>query len=143
MNRFEMMQQGTAYNIKAYINHTHNNLGIKNIERIFNKPSSRLILMINTREKLDDEVNAFIRKDKLILESVIEMELNRPYRMHHTGRDLHDDEMDISIIGFSEIDLKPGYRYQVQSCKLVNPNLVKVVLSSKETFGHAHRRFYN
>jgi hypothetical protein len=114
---------------------THNSLGIKKIDRIYDKNRNQLILMVNTHEMLDRELNTFLKHNNLILEAPIQMDYNRPFRTHLAGDDLRPDGgIDISLIGFAEIKLKPGYHYTVMSCQLINPTLVKIILNSRISF---------
>ena len=117
------------------INRTRSNIGIRKIDRIYDKNKDQLILMVSTVEMLEREVNAFLKGNELILEASIQLNYNKPYRMHLAGEDIqHDSAFDISLIGFSEIKLKPGYHYTVISCQLINPTLVKIILGSQVSF---------
>jgi len=94
-----------------------------------------LILMVSTREMLDREVSAFLKGDRLILEAPIQLDYNKPFRTNFQhGNRMLDGEKDMSLIGFSEITLKPGYHYSVLSCQLSNPTLVKIILESRFSF---------
>ena len=94
-----------------------------------------MILMVSTRELLDREVSAFLKGNNLILEAPIQLDFNRPYRTNfQNGKNPGDYDRDMSLIGFSEIALKPGYHYSVISCELSNPSLVKIILESRFSF---------
>lgn len=132
-----------SYNNFPHHNKSINNLGIYQIERNYNVNTNQLTLMVRTSKTLDNEVDAFLEGNKLVLGSLLQPEFNQPFRSHLLGRDLYDDEMDISVIGFSEIELKPQYHYTLDSCQLINPRLVKIILNSKKSFitsDHLHLR---
>ena len=135
-----MMQQGTPNNYTDHVNKTHNNLGIKNIERLDKNDSNQVILKVTTREKLESKVNAFIRRNKLVLESPIKMERTQTEGGYINGKDRIINESDISIIGFSEIRLKHAFQHNIQSCRLLNPNLVKVTLNNRPLFLSMHHK---
>ena len=121
-----------------HMKNNRNYLGIKKIDRIYDNNSHQLVLLVSTKDMLGKEVNAILKGSNLILEAPYEMETNRPLRTHLIGREfLRDYENEVSVIGFSEIKLKPGYHYQVLSCQLINPNLVKILLQSKFSFNHS------
>lgn len=120
---------------------TRNYLGIRKIDRYYDKNNSQLILMVSTAEMLDRELNTFLKEDRLILEAPLQPDYNRPYRTHLVGSDLLNDyENEVSVIGFSEIKLKPGYAYSLVSCQLINPALVKIILRSDAVFTKSHHR---
>ena len=130
-----IMRHSMSEHVADQMLRTHNSLGIRKIDRIYDKNRNQLILMVNTSEMLDRDLNAFLKHNSLILEAPIQMDYNRPFRTHLTGDELlPDGEIDISLIGFAEIKLKPGYHYTVMSCQLINPTLVKIILNSRVTF---------
>jgi len=130
----EVMHHSRSYNSSSHHNKSLNNLGINKVDRRYNVNTKQLTLLVQTSKNLDSQVNAFLEGHKLVLESPIQMEFNQPYRAHLLGKDLYDDDIDVSIIGFSEIELKPQYHYSIDSCQLINPKLVKIILKSKKSF---------
>jgi len=57
---------------------------------------------------------------------------NKPIRTHLIGADIRNEFEDgLLIIGFSEIRLKSGYKYQLNSCQAIDSRLIKVILSFK------------
>ena len=139
----EFMHQKNSHNTFPPHKKSINNLGIFKVDRKFNVNTNQLILLVQTSKNLDKEVDAFLEGNKLVLGSSLQMEFNQPYRAHLVDKDLYNDELDVSIIGFSEIDLKPQYHYTLDSCQLINPNLVKIILTSKKFFitsNHLHLR---
>lgn len=133
MNQF--MRHSISEKMTDLSKRTSNNLGIKKIDRVYDKYKDQLILMVNTREMLGREVNAFLKGNNLILEAPFQLDYNKPYRKHLIGKDLlYESEIDVSLIGFSKIKLKPGYHYTVLSCQLINPTLVKIILYSRISF---------
>jgi len=135
MNVKQIMHQH-IFEHPGEISHGSSNLlGIQRIDRIYDKKRNQLILMVNSHEMLDAEVNAFLKGYNLLLEASYLLNYSRPFRVHLMDNGVFDnDENDVSVIGFSEIKLKPGYRYTVMSCQLLNPRLIKVILKYTPTF---------
>ena len=108
---------------------SHNHLGIKKVKRINNKEKEQMILMVETNEILGKEVSAFLKGNILILEAPYQLSFDKPFRTHLVGQEIIGDyEDEVSVIGFSQIELKKGYNYEVLSCQLLNPGLVKIIL---------------
>ena len=135
MNMNHYMRHSISDQVSDLSKRNNNNLGIRKIDRIYDKYRDQLILMVNTREMLGREVNAFLKGNDLIMEAPFQLDYNKPYRRHLIGKDiLYESEIDVSLIGFARIKLKPGYHYTVLSCQLINPNLVKIILHSRISF---------
>ena len=116
-----------------------NRLGIRKIDHVYDKPKGQLLLMVHTREKLDAEVTALLKGTQLILEAPVQLDVNKPFHIKLAGSELMPHgEIDLQVIGFSEIKLKPGYHYSLISCQLVHPNQVKVTLKSSISFNNSN-----
>jgi hypothetical protein len=132
MNMNEIVRHRTSDHVADQMSRYRNILGIKKVDRVYDKNKDELILLVNTREMLDAEVSACLKGNLLILEAPIQLDYNKPYHTKLAGGDpLRDSEIDLSLIGFSEVKLKPGYHYSLISCQLINPTLVKIILNSK------------
>jgi hypothetical protein len=131
----QLVHQHMPEHLTGQTHKSGNNLGIRKIDRIYDKGKNQLILMVSTRELLDRDVSAFLKGSRLILEAPIQLDYNKPYRTNfQNGKPPRDYDRDMSLIGFSEIALKPGYHYSVISCQLSNPTLVKIILESRFSF---------
>jgi len=121
------VMQGQLTTIRNY-------LGVKKIDRFNDRKRGRLVLMISCTDLLDDEINCSIKGNKLVVEAPYRVRIDRPYHTHNLDSDvISEEENDVSVIGFSEIRLKSGYHYTVISSQLINPGLIKVILSYKKT----------
>jgi hypothetical protein len=108
---------------------SHNQLGISRIDRITDKHRKNLILILESDRSLGTDFNALLRESNLILEAPLEPEYDKPFHTHLVGREILDDEEEVDpLIGFTEIRLNPVFYYSVQSCQVMHPGLIKVVL---------------
>jgi hypothetical protein len=58
------------------------------------------------------------------------MEYEKPFKMHLIDKEsLSDYEGGVLTIGFSELHLNQSFRYTLLSCQMINPGLLKVILS--------------
>lgn len=113
---------------------SQNHLRIRKVKKINEKVKEQLILLVDTDEIIDNQVNAFIKGNILILEAPYQLYDSKPLRTHLLDREKDGDlEEEVSVIGFSQIQLKKGFHYEVQSCQLINPGLVKVILRYKRS----------
>jgi hypothetical protein len=111
---------------------TRNYLKINRVDRKYDPGKNHLVLMVSTGEFLDEDVNVFLKDNSLVLEAPYHLDYTRPYRAHLVGnRVLNNYENEVSLIAFSEIKLKPGFHYSIQSHDLINPYLMKIILRSK------------
>lgn len=109
---------------------SQNELQINRIEYLYEKQRGRLVLLLESDLPLDQEVNAFIKGDHLIIEATRTVGYEKPFRTHLIEREgISDSEQESLKIGFSELKLKPGSNYHIFSCQLISPKLIKVVLS--------------
>ena len=140
MNMNHYMRHSISDQVSDLSKRNNNNLGIRKIDRIYDKYRDQLILMVNTREMLGREVNAFLKGNDLIMEAPFQLDYNKPYRRHLIGKDiLYESEIDVSLIGFARIKLKPGYHYSVLSYQLINPTLIKIILKSSVALHQSNR----
>ena len=113
---------------------SQNHLRIRKVKKINEKKKEQLVLLVDTDEIIDNEVNAFIKGNSLILEAPYQVFDSKPIRTHLLDRDTNGDlDEEISVIGFSQIQLRKGFHYELISCQLVNPGLVKILLKYKRS----------
>lgn len=109
---------------------SQNELQINRLEYLYETQRGRLVLLLESNLPLDQEVNAFIKGDHLIVEATRTVGYEKPFRSHliEKGRGA-DGETESLKIGFSELKLSPGSKYHLFSCQFINPRLIKVILS--------------
>lgn len=90
--------------------------------------------MVETSRRVGSGVETIIREDKLILETQLESSYNKPIRSHLLRRE-NRAEFEEGLIDtrFSEIQLNSGFEYSFISCRVMEANLVKVILGFKPT----------
>lgn len=142
MYRKELIKRGWSMNAFYHAARSYDNLGIEKVDREYYPNSDKLVLWVSTREKLDGEPNAFLKEHHLVVESPISAELNPPQRSHLMEEELFANDMGLTIIGFSEIELKPHCSYTVEYTRLINPNLLKIVLKTKKLLFHPNHARY-
>ena len=92
----------------------------------------RLVILLESDRPLDRDVNAFLKNDYLILEASRPVDFGKPLRTHLIDQDFLSGRAPENIqIGFSELVLNHDFRYNVVSCQLINPMLIKVILDFK------------
>ena len=47
-------------------------------------------------------------------------------------------ENEISVVGASEVELKPGYQYSILSCRLVKPRQIQVIFEFRSHISGKH-----
>jgi len=110
---------------------SRNDLDITRIDYIKDAKKSQLVIFLESDLLQDLEaVDTLIQENNLIIEAPRSMEYEKPIRAHLIDiESLLRQEKGIVGIGFSEVKLKPGFRYTVLSCQMINPGLLKVILS--------------
>lgn len=136
MQTKQLVRHRTFDNVSEEISKTRKRLAIKKIDRIYDRTNSQLTLLVSTREMLERELSVHVRGDSLILEAPIEFEFNHSFRNFRREDLKPGNESEIELIGFSEIRLKPGYRYSVQPCQWINPELVKIILKCNPSISY-------
>ena len=90
----------------------------------------QLVIFLESTLFFEQEVNALVKGSNLIIEALRSMEYEKPLKTHLIDKQyLLEMGKGILTIGFSEVQLKQGYRYTVLSCQMINPGLFKVILS--------------
>ena len=110
---------------------SRNDLEISRTDYLMDMKKNQLVIFLESDLLFDLEaVNVLIQGNNLIVEAPRSMEYEQPFRVHLIDREyLLQQEKGILEIGFSEVRLKPGFSYSVLSFKMINPGLLKVILS--------------
>jgi len=129
MHRNHVIYQPSSEKLKHQFLQSENSLGIGNLSFIRDQKKQQLVLMMNTNQVINDEIRACLKGNRLLLEAPLISSYNKPFRTHLIGKENSDEfEEGLTLIGFSEVKLKYGYRYRLLSCQAIEPNLIKVVL---------------
>jgi hypothetical protein len=116
----------------CHVMRSQNELQINRIEYLNDSLRDRLVILLESELPLDPEVNAFLKNDHLILEASRSMSYERPLRTHLITEDYLSGRVPERMeIGFSELVLNHDFKYNVVSCQLINPTLLKVILEFK------------
>jgi len=116
----------------CHVMRSQNELQINRIEYLNDSQRDRLVILLESDRPLDNGVNAFLKNDHLILEASRSLDFEKPFRAHLIDREFLTGKVpDSNQIGFSELVLNHDFKYNVVSCQLVNPLLVRVVLDFK------------
>ena len=88
-----------------------------------------MILTMESNQLIDNDIKVFIKGHSLLLEAPLQFSFNRPFRMHHIGQNFREEYGDgLSLIGFSEIQLKSSYTYRLISYQVFDSNMIEVIL---------------
>ncbi len=118
---------------------TNHSLGIGRINFVWDQHRSQLILLLESDQIFNREVNPVVRGNSLILYSPLLTFIERPFHTHLIERDIREEvEQGIPDNGFSEIKLKAGYHYTILSCTLTDPYMLKVILRYQPIDKHYH-----
>jgi hypothetical protein len=84
---------------------------------------------METTQMIDRDIRAFLKGNSLLLEAPLISSYNKPFRTHHLGQKNREEyEEGLTLIGFSEIKLKHGYKYHLISCQAFDSKMIKVIL---------------
>ncbi len=109
---------------------SRNELEISRIDYLMDTQKGQLVIFLESTLFFEQEVNALVKGSNLIIEALRSMEYEKPLKTHLIDKHyLLEMGKGILTIGFSEVQLKQGYRYTVLSCHMINPGLFKVILS--------------
>jgi hypothetical protein len=128
--KFQMPYSGTRFDPKfCHVIKSRNELQINRIEYLKDKQRHRWVLLLESDLAFDQEVNVFIKEDTLIVEASRSVDYEKPFRSHLFDTDtLSEVEQGGVKIGFSELKLNHGNKYQLISSQVINPRLIKVIL---------------
>jgi hypothetical protein len=109
---------------------TENPLGIGKINYLWDLDRSQLVLIMESDQIFNKELNLMIKGSSLMIEAPIIATYNKPLKMRLYDWEIQDDfETGALDIGFSEVQLKPGYHYSLISYQVLDPYLLKVILA--------------
>ena len=109
---------------------SRNELEISRIDYLKDTQRGQLVIFLESTLLFEQEVNALVHENNLIIEALRSSEFGKPFRTHLVDNQLlSGQEKGVLTIGFSEVQLKRGFRYTVLSCQMINPGLLKVILS--------------
>jgi hypothetical protein len=109
---------------------SRNELQLNSIEYQNGQNRDQRVLILESHLPLEQDVNVFIKGDTLIIEASRSVEFDKPFRSHLLEKDrLSEIEMGGLEIGFSELKLNHDFKYHIVSYQVMNPRLIKVVLS--------------
>ncbi len=130
MLRNHFTYQANSQVMSSQFSTSRNPLGIGNTEFIWDRKINNLVVLTQTSQMIGKEIKAIMKDNKLILEAPMVSSYDKPLRTHLMGNDLVDEfENGLSVIGFSEIDMEPGFRYTLVSCHATDSNRIKVILN--------------
>lgn len=134
MNRNRLVDRSSSELMRTQFSSSKDPMGIDNATFIWNHARGHLIIMVETSRRVGSGVETIIREDKLILETQLESSYNKPIRSHLLRRE-NRAEFEEGLIDtrFSEIQLNSGFEYSFISCRVMEANLVKVILGFKPT----------
>jgi len=112
---------------------SRNDLEISRIDYLKDTQKGQLVIFLESNLLQNLEVNAILQGNNLIIEAVRSLEYEKPLRTHLIGNEtLSEYEKGGSDIGFTEVQLKPGFSYGILSYKMIHPGLLKVILSFQQ-----------
>ena len=127
----------------CHIIKSRNDLEISRIDYLKDAKNSQLVIFLESNLLFDLEaVNALMQGNNLIIEAPRSMEYEKPFRTHLIDREsLLDQEKGVLKIGFSEVQLKQGFKYTLLSCQMINPGLLRVNLSFHQIRKNSENKF--
>ena len=129
MNKNRFAYRASSERMRNQFSSLSEPLGIGNATFIWDRTGMHLIVMVETRQKIGRNINTLLKGDSLILETPLEVPINKPIRTHLIGQESrHEFEDELIDIRFSEIKLSPGNHYSLLSSQVMARNLIKVIL---------------
>jgi hypothetical protein len=129
MHRNHAIYQSSSEKLRHQFSKSENALGIGNLRYFWDQNKKQLDLLMDTHYLINNEIRAYLKGRRLILEAPLISSYTKPFRTHLIGKENSDElEEGLTLLGFSEVKLKYGYNYQLISCQVIEPKLIKVVL---------------
>ncbi len=122
MNRDNLMYGTPSNGMISPFSSSGNSLGIIFSYSSWDLIRSQMTLLIETNQRLMNEIDARVKDNVLILGQGIQSSL----------------ENEISVVGASEVELKPGYQYSILSCRLVKPRQIQVIFEFRSHISGKH-----
>lgn len=115
--------------LRQQISKSSNPLGIVNTNFIWDREKHQLILIMEASQLVSRDINAILKGNRLILEAPLISSYSKPFRTHLIDKENSDEIEDgFMLIGFTEVTLKSGYKYQLISYQVIDSRLIKVIL---------------
>ncbi len=129
MNRNHISYRAFSEKMRPQFLTSRNSLGILHTESYWDKNREQIVYIIKTNQMVSSEIDVLLKGNVMTLEAPLVSSYDKPFRTHRQGKE-HRNEVEegLTVIGFSEFKLKPGYQYTILSSQVINPNLIKVVL---------------
>ncbi len=109
---------------------SRNELEISRIDYLKDTQRGQLAIFLESNLFYDREVFALMQGNILVIEAPRSLEYEKPFKMHLIDKEsLSDYEKGVLSIGFSEVHLNRSFKYTILSCQMINPGLLKVILS--------------
>lgn len=129
MNRTHLSYQASAKRMKPQVLTSRNSLGIIQTSSLWDKYRKQIIYIIKTNQEVTKEIDVVVEDHLMTLEVPLVSSYDKPFRTHKMGKENRNEVEDgLTIVGFSEFKLKPGYQYSLISGQVMGPNLIKIIL---------------
>jgi hypothetical protein len=113
-----------------YILRNRNHLGITRLTFIRDKFRDQLMIMAESEQMISKEVYVFLKKNILVIEDPLKVDLERPYRTHLIGKKNLDEFIsEAPGINFTEVRLSKKYYYNIKSYDIIKPGVLRILLS--------------
>ncbi len=134
MNRNHFSYQASSEKMRSQFLTPRDSLGIVHTDSLWDNNRKQIVYIIKTGQMVTREIEVSLKGNMMILEAPLVASYDKPFRTHKVGKELRNEvEEGLTVIGFSEFKLKPGYHYTVMSSQVINPNLIKVILGFRPT----------
>jgi len=109
---------------------SRNDLEIERIDYLKDTQKGQLVIFLESNLLFDPEINASMQGNNLIIEAYRSMNYQKPFKTHLIDeKTLLEQENGGLEIGFTEVQLNKDFRYTILSCQMINPGMLKVILS--------------
>ena len=130
MNTHQLYHRGIFDSKFCHIIKSRNDLKISRIDFLKDIQRGRLVIFLESDYLINQEVNALMQGNNLIIEAPRFLDYEKPFKTHLIDKEiLSDYEKEVLKIGFSEVQLNRDFRYTILTCQMINPGLLKVILS--------------
>lgn len=130
MNNKHIFNQSAKHTLLGEPGRITNSLNIERIEYIRNPSNKQLIMLVETSEMLSRDINITVNGSRLIIEAMKDLGYNKPLYMYQMDKDgISEFETGGMQVAFGEIELKGHHQYMVTGFDVINPNLMKIILS--------------
>ncbi len=122
MNRNHNSQRASSKKMRPEFLTPGNSLGIMHTESYWDKNRKQIVYIIKTSQMVAKKIDVNLKDNMVTLEAPLVSANDKTYGTGEEG---------LTVTGFSEFRLKPGYLYTLVSSQVINPNLIRVVLGFK------------